>query len=229
MSEREEIRWKFQVMIENVNAAITTLENERKTIAERLEKVQRELEKQRNYWLAAMGFIITILTPLVATNYLNQSFAFVIIAATLVGIIIWVWSNLKLSKIVENYLEIDNTYLVAIKSRLLPLKGVVSTLALIENYSKKDSEDVIMYISIYANAMSYTLTNYMSQKIIDVKLDHGSFRRYYELAKVSIDRLKKTEFTTGTAPIEQFIKEFEKNEKKKDAMRSDMVQRPKMV
>ena len=133
MSEREEIRWKFQVMIENVNTSITNLENERKSIGERLEKAQRELEKQRNYWLAAMGFIITILTPLVATEYLTQSFASVIIVAILIGIIIWVWSNLKLSKIFENYLEIDNTYLEAIKIRLIPLKSVVSTLALIEN------------------------------------------------------------------------------------------------
>ena len=48
MSDREEIRWKFQVMLENFETVRDQFENERKFINERYLRSVKEVEKMRN-------------------------------------------------------------------------------------------------------------------------------------------------------------------------------------
>jgi len=213
-TKREEKRWKFQILIENVHDAIQNLENERQLIQERYMTGYKELEKLRNYWLGAMGFIISILTPLIAIGFVETSFSFLVIAAIVAGIGIWIGTNMKLQNAYLTFREIDDTYLGAINGQLLPLKGVISTLALIENYSKEQTDVVITYVSIYARSIAYVLTDYMSKRMKGAKLDHDGYRRDYEFAKLIINDLQKPEFTTGVESIEEFIRKFQSNEKK---------------
>jgi len=214
-ADREEIRWKFQVLLENISQAIASLENERKTIDERYSKEANEQDKLRTKWFGGIGFLIVILTPLVAIGYLEQWYSFVIIAALVLGIIIWVWTNMSLQSKFLVFREIDDTYLIVIKDQLLPLRGAITTFALVENFTKEKTEFLIKYVSLYAISISYTLTKYLNERLGLDQLDQESFRKNFEFAKQSINEFKNSDLKLQVQPIEKFIKEFEKNEKSK--------------
>ena len=214
-NEREEIRWKFQVLLQNISNAIDALDDERKTIDERYSKDVNEQDKLRTKWFGGIGFLVVILIPLIAIGYIEQWYLFIAVGAVILGIIIWIWTNISLQNKFIVFREVDNTYLVIIKGHLLPLRGTISTLALVENFPKEKTELLIKYVSLYENSLSYNLTSYMEERLDVKQLDHELFRTHYKFSKESLDELKKSDLNLKCEQIEQFIKEFEKNEKSK--------------
>lgn len=214
-SEREEIRWKFQVILQNISNAINDLDNERKTIDERYSKDVNDQDKLRTKWFGGIGFLVVILLPLVAIGYIEQWYSFIAIGAVILGIIIWIWTNISLQNKFTVFREIDNTYLLVIRGHLLPLRGIMSTLALVENFPKEKTELLIKYVSLYEISLTYTLTSYMEERLDIKQLDHELFRTHYKFSKESLDELKKSDLNLKCEQIEKFIEEFEKNEKSK--------------
>lgn len=213
--DREEIRWKFQILLQNISQAMDSLDNERKTIDNRYSNAAKELDKLRIKWFGAIGFLVAILTPLVAIKYLEQWYSFIIIVAVILAIIIWYWTNTTLQNKFAVFREVDNVYLIVLKGDLLPLRSSIATYALVENFTKEQTEFLIKYVSIYTMSISYNLTSYMDERLGLAQLDQESFRRYYDFAQDSIEEFKKSDLQLKVEPIEKFIELFKKNDKVK--------------
>jgi len=213
--EREEIRWKFQILLQNISQAMESLENERDTIDKRYSNAAKDLDKLRTKWFGGIGFLVAILTPLVAIGYLEQWYSFVIIGAIILAIIIWYWTNTILQNKFVVFREVDNTYLAVLKGYLHPLRASISTYALVENFTKKQTEFLIKYVSIYTTSLSYNLTSYMDERLGLDQLDQKSFRKYYDFAQDSVEEFKQSDLQLNVEQIEKFIEEFKKNNKKK--------------
>lgn len=213
-SDREEIRWKFQILLDNISGSITYLESERKSIDARYNFNEKFIERLRTKWFAFFGGIITIITPFIILGYLEWRYSFIVISAIIVIIIIWVKTNFGISDRFNQFREIDDKYHSLIKGELMPLKGTISTLALVTDLSYSETELLIKYVSINGEALKYILTVFLKSKLKDVQLDHENFNPYYELAKSSLNDFKNFKSNLKTDIIENFIQEFEKNEKK---------------
>jgi len=92
-SEREEIRWKFQILLDNISGSITYLESERKSIDARYNFNEKFIERLRTKWFAFFGGIITIITPFIILGYLEWQYSFIVVGAIIFII---------LSKITQN-------------------------------------------------------------------------------------------------------------------------------
>jgi len=214
-TDREEIRWKFQLLLQNISNAIDALDNERKTIDERYSKDVNEQDKLRTKWFGGIGFLVVILIPLIITRYIEEWYSLIAVGAIIVGIIIWIWTNISLQNKFIVFREIDDTYHTVIKGHLLPLRGNITTLALVENFPKDKTELLIKYVSLYEISLTYNLTSYMEERLDVKQLDHELFRIHYKLSKESLNELKKSDLNLNCEQIESFIKEFEKNTKSK--------------
>ena len=96
--EREEIRWKFQVMLENIKTVMTWAENQRQILSNAFEGEVKDIEKNRNYWLAGIGFGITIGASLIIAEKIELFYSFYLIAAAIIGLVIFVVTNLYIYK-----------------------------------------------------------------------------------------------------------------------------------
>ena len=214
MPEREEIRWKFQVMLENLEMVRDQFENERKFINERYRNSVREVEKMRNYWFAGIGFFMTIFTTIILAKRLDNIYFVYPVVAGLVGFGIFFVTNLKLDAAHKIYREIDDVYFTTLNSILIPLKGMISTYALIDNYSRENTMLLVSYVTVLGKSVTYKLIQFMDKKLNLKQFNLELFRKHYDLAKLSLENFKKANYELGTEIIEEFIKDFEKKDRK---------------
>lgn len=213
-ADREEIRWKFQVMLENMGAVIDEVENERKLIDKRYIQAVKSLEKMRSYWFAGIGiFMIITASYIFAKDLEGWTYLWIIIPG-IIGFVIFFITNLYLDQTQKLFREVDDTYFQAMKSEFIPLKGMVSTLAIGEGYTKENMTTIINYVATYGQAISYELSYFMNEKLKLQNFDRERYRNSYELAKSSIEKWKEVNFSKGTVKFEKFIKDFEKKDKK---------------
>lgn len=209
--EREEIRWQFQMMIENINSEIERIEWTMRLTDEDAERSFERFEKLRNGFLASIGFIITTLVTLIASDKLGESYIQSAGVAGLVGWIAYLYAWFFLRRERKQHLELMFSYLDTIGKNLRPLVGMTTTLALNESITKNELDLIRKYLVSYVQAAEYELIS----KILDeLEIDHDKYRKYYEQSVSNIDNFKKYDFSLGTTIIEKFIKEFERNKSK---------------
>ena len=220
MNEREEIRWKFQVMLENQEMVRDHFENERRFINDRYQNSVKEVEKMRNYWFAGIGFFMTVFTAIILAKKLEDIYFLYPTIAGIGAFVIFFITNLQLQTTHVTYREVDDVYYGILKSVLLPVKGMISTYALIDNFSKDKIVLLIAYVSILNTVINYKLIQYMDEKLNLKQLNLKQFnleayRQHYELAKSFLNNFKNANYELGIEIIEEFIKNFEKKDKKK--------------
>ena len=217
MSDREEIRWKFQVMLENLEMVRDQFENERKFIDERHRRAIRDLEKMRNYWFTGIGFFMTIFTSMILAKNLDNIYFVYPIVAGVFGFVIFFITNLKMATAHVLFREVDDVYYLILNGTLIPTKGMISTYALIDDYSKEDTMLLVSYVSLLGKAVSYQLIRYMDEKLNLKQFKLEEFRQHYVLAKTSLSTFKEKNYALGTIILEEFMVDFEKAEKKKQS------------
>src|SRR3990167_8892911 len=198
MSDREEIRWKFQVMLENLEMVRDQFENERKFIDERHIRAIRELEKMRNYWFTGIGFFMTIFTSIILAKNLDNIYFVYPIVAGVFGFVIFFITNLKIATTHVLFREVDDVYYLILNGTLIPTKGMISTYALIDDYSKEDTMLLVSYVSLLGKAVSYQLIKYMDEKLNLKQFKLEEFRQHYVLAKTSLSTFKEKNYALGT-------------------------------
>lgn|SRR5574337_353061 len=225
--DREEIRWKFQIMLENIASSIDKAENERKLIDEHYLRTENRIQKPRNQRLGGIAFIITTIVALISTKTI-ETFTdptsakpienlLIQIAVTLgfLGLLYYYyieWMLRRESRINDDFNE---THYLTMKKTLIPLKAMVSSLALRDDITKDDIHLIMSYVSTYSKSVDYVLTLSLLAKmggttVGEEEFDHERYRETYDKAKSSLDNFKKYNFSLGTYTIEEFVKEFEK-------------------
>jgi len=214
MNDREEIRWKFEVIQDNLRSVNVQLDNQRKFIDQRQIRAIQDIEKMRNLYFAFIGFFMTIsISVIIARGMEDINYLYPIIAGV-IGFLIFFFTNLKIEKSHKLFKEIGDTYFVMLNGLFSPLEGMVSTYALIEDLTKEDTLNLLNYVTLFSQGTNYSFTKYLDEKLEWEQFKHEDFRNHYDLAKISLDSLKEKNYPLGTQAIEDFISNFEKNDKK---------------
>lgn len=208
--DREEIRWKFQIFLENIRTVMTWAENQRNILSDTFDKESREIEKSRNYWLAGIGFTITIGASLIISDKIELFYSFYLLIAAAIGLAIFVITNLYIFKRLTKQNQINFSYFEAINGELLPLIGDITTHALNESYKKEDLNLIQNYISSYTIAISFDISKTIYNTLKLGGFDKEKFQDGYLIGKNNLENFKNFNFKLGTKRIEKFVEEFEK-------------------
>ena len=136
--DREEIRWRFQVFLENIKTVMVWAENQRQILSKAFDKEIKDVEKTRNYFLAAIAFGVTIGASLIVAEKIEIFYSFYLITAAIIGIVIFMLTNLYIYKKISEQTKINLSYFDAINGELLPLIGDITTLQFKEDHKKEE-------------------------------------------------------------------------------------------
>ena len=164
-SEREEIRWKYQVLIENVGSVIDFVETERKLIENRVDKFIKSLDNMRKHWFTGLAIITTIALAFIFEKDLGGWYYLGLILPALTAFVIFFITNLKIIKFETVYSEIDNFYYNLMRTELSPLKGLVTGYALEDSITIHKTNNLINYVRMYGFAIGFLLEKYVDEKV----------------------------------------------------------------
>ena len=234
MSDREEIRWKFQVILGNITYVTDSLDNQSNTFDKDVERALRKSERQRNYRYSGIGFIIVVIVTFIVA-YIGtvtwDTFANIaIIGISIFGIlaiITFLRSEKTLEKEADIQQKINDVFFNMKIQKLLPLVSLITTISLDKSVTEEYVENLQTYASTYAKAMDYSfrwevyqilikdMTAEQRKEIKLSKFSHKPFEDTYQDAKNYLELFQKTNYSSGTVIIEDFIKMYEKNTKTK--------------
>ncbi len=224
--DRDEIRWQFQIILDDVNSTIEKNETAMKLTDENSVRTLENVERKRNELLGGIGFIITIVITLIASDKIDNTWYQFAGFAGICGWFTYFGFEMMIKKEKRINLEIMLFYLKTIGSKLSPLKKMIGSLAMNENITEKDLLLIKNYITTYVQAVDYELDYKIYNKSGGDKLgteklgdeiigrdhfNHEQYREYYNLAQSNLDDFKKFNFSLGTNIFEKFIKDFESN------------------
>jgi len=230
MSDREEIRWNFQVMIENTKFVIDGLNDLWRNFDEQAERALRKVERKRNYRLTGIGVAITVILTLVATGTLKDYEQIGIITVGVLGflaLIFFVYTERILEKEESVQKEINDLFFNIKNQKLVPAMGTIATLAIDKTITEEQIETIQIYESTNMRAKDYLfrwelyqiLIKNMSKeqrKEIDLaRFSHSTFKETYIGIKEKLDLFKKSTLVFETNDIDEFVKVYEKNSKTK--------------
>lgn len=230
MSEREEIRWQFQVMIENTKFVIDGLDDQWRNFDGQAERTLRKIERKRNYRLTGLGFTITAILTLVAVGKFGDYDQVGIIIAGILGL----WAAV-LFGLTEHILgkeelvqkEVNDLFFDAKTHKFIPVMGQIATLAMDKTITEEKIGPIQNYVSLNLKSKDYLfrwklyqfLIKDMSKeqrKEIDLsRFSHKLYEETYLGVKSELDSFKKSTLNFDTSDIEEFIKSYKKNAKSK--------------
>jgi len=229
-SEREEIRWKFQVMIENTKFVIDGLDDQWRNFDEQAERSLRKVERKRNYRLTGLGFTITAILTLVATGKFGDYEQVGIIIAGILGLwaaVVFGFTEHVLGKEELVQKEINDLFFDAKAQKFMPIMGQIATLAMDKTITEEQMVPIQNYVSLNLKSRDYLFRWKLYQilikelskeqrKEIDIsRFSHKPYKETYLGAKRELDLFKKSTLNFDTSDIEEFIKSYKKNVKSK--------------
>ena len=209
MSEREEIRWRFQLIMKTIEKVSNSLEQERKSYEDFSEKQVRSTLDIRDRFLAGIGFGVTFFLMLIILEIFSKEWVLFSVIALIVGIVLFGTFNTIAYRNQEKVSKLLIEFRKLIDNKLELIQGNIIFYASQENISKQDIEIISKYVSIHTLSISLELGMYGYNEIKTGKPDKENFEKGYLLAIKMLDDFKKFNFFTGTERIEKFIKDFE--------------------
>jgi len=229
-SDREEIRWKFQVMIENTKFVIDGLDDQWKNFDEQAERALRKVERKRNYRLTGIGFTITAILTLVAIGKFGDYDQVGIIIAGILGLwgaTVFGFTERVLGKEELVQKEINDLFFDVKTQKFIPAMGKIATLAMDKTITEEQIGPIQNHISFNLASKDYLFRWKLYQilikdlskeqrKEIDLsRFSHKPYEEIYLKVKKELDLFKKSTLNFDTSDIEEFIKSYEKNTKSK--------------
>lgn len=215
-TDREEIRWQFQMLLDFSKQSVGALRDTRDRLMSEFNYNDRKISELRNFITGILGFVATMLVSLVAIKYLEDSTVPYIdyaIGIAVIGFIFYFsinWFVLYRSAIL--FQKIDTKYADALSHHYLMrtlisasganLAGTIKICMLLRNF-----------VVIIHDALIYDIYNFSNKIAGTTKPNQKQYRTSYENAKSIQNEIKKANFPFGQEIMDQFIKEFEKNEK----------------
>lgn len=211
----DDIKWKFQILIQNIDSVIHEIEYDRKSADDRSTKNIQDMEKIRGYWFAGIGVFITLSASYLFTRDFNQWQLLWIIIPALIAFAIFFLTNLFIARLKEVLQDIDDSYYNFNKLHLIPLKGMLSGYALSDQFSKENMDLTISYVKSYTRAISYLFGKYINERLDTIVFELTGFGSFYDEAKAKLDEYKNFNYGMGIEVINEFVKEYEKKPKRK--------------
>jgi len=230
VNEREEIRWKFQVMIENTKFVIDGLDDQWKNFDEQAERNLRKSERKRNYRLTGIGFVITVILTLVAVGKFGNYDQTGIIISGILGlcaVVLFGLTERYLEKEESMQKEINDLFFDTKTLKFPPMMGKIATFAMDETVTEEQVITIQNYVVTNLASKDYLFRWKLYQILIKgmskeqrneinlARFSHKVYEKNYLDAKRKLDLFKKSTFNFDTNDIEEFIKSYEKNTKSK--------------
>ena len=213
-TDREEIRWKLQILSDLVSSTIETHEGERKKLEETWEKLERGLSEARNIWLGGIGFAIGIWISLISIGSVPKEQAWYIIIGMVLGFVIFVGINLYVGKMGRKFYVLDNKY-EQDKLDLLKFEGWLLGRSMREDVTLEQIAILLIFMGVITQILSYDLKYLAHKTFKSEKPKKEDFQVTYELAKNNLAHIQSLGLKEECNRIESFIKEFEKYKKSK--------------
>ena len=214
-SDREEVRWKFQILLDSLRRVHELLDNERKEYQENLYRSLTELKEIRNTFVAGIGSGIGIFLTLISIGNLPKEDTWYVIIGIVLAISVFVGFNVYLSYQYRKYDSLRPKYF-QILGDMAGLEGLLSTTSLNETVSKENTILLAKFIFVMGQVFVYELQYYAYNMIRMMKPDQDNFRESHATAKENLEAFKTIKSNKNYIErIELFIKIFEKNEPKK--------------
>ena len=213
-SEREEIRWKFQVLVDSMENVIQILQNERTGFLDYLEKYVHERREIRNTILGMTAFGIVLLVSLISIKILQEDLVWMIIPAMVGGSIVYLIVQRDVYSTALKIHKLNSKYLIIIDD-MLKIKGFFTGLSLREDTQKELILKLIQYSFVMPQIFAYEGANYAHDIIKSPKPNQEIFRETYNTIKQNLDEIKEIGIEPLNYKFDLFLKEFEKNEKSK--------------
>jgi len=189
-SEREEIRWKFQMLIDSMNNGIQLIENDRTGFLDYLEKYSHERKEIRNTLLGMIAFGIGLLVSLISIKIVEDSWVWLIIPALIGAATIYLITNFRVYYTALKINNLNSKCLLNI-NELIKLKGFFTGLSLREDLPKELILKLIPYSNYIGLIVIYELINYSHDIIKTPKANQELYRETFNWVKQSLDEIKE--------------------------------------
>jgi len=207
-TDREEIRWKLQILSEMISTTIEVHEGERKKLEENWEKLETKLIEGRNIWLGGIGFAIGIWISLISIGSVPKEQAWYIIIGMIIGLVIFVGTNLYVGKLSGKFYDLDGKY-EQDKIDLLKFEGWLLGRSMREDVTLEQIAILVIFIGVITQVISYDLKNLVHKTFKSGKPKKEDFQGAYELAKNNLTHIQSLGLKEEFSRIESFIKQFE--------------------
>lgn len=213
MSDREEMRWKFQQVQEIVTMSRLEHDKERDNHLQDWNDLYDQVVSGRNTILGGIGFVILLIVALTSIDGIYKEYLWLIVVLIVIGLSIFVLTNIWLNLIGKRVYLIDEIY----KQQILELVEVESWFigcSLDENITKEQLVLLVYFISDYVQALSYLLKDNYYKIHKKEHQEHEEFREAWDNTKNHYNNYEKLN-KNAKKQIENFIKIYEENEKKR--------------
>ena len=210
-NEREEIRWELDKIFEFVNWLIHLHQNEQKTTWDNYEKIHSDRIKARNSIIAVIAFGIGVIISLVSIGELEKEYVGFVVYGLIGAAIVFVGTNVLLFIIGKKYQLLNEAYENDIME-LLELKGWL----LGASIKDKPNKEQIMFLTKFTFVISQVIGYNIQLKIQNLFKQNppelNEIKEAHQIGKENLECYKKLDLKI-VKTIENFIQEFEKNEK----------------
>ncbi|MGI0057173.1 MAG: hypothetical protein ACREAK_07345 [Nitrosarchaeum sp.] len=214
-SDREEIRWKMQVLSEMMSNMLAEHKNEKEVLNNWLEMRNKSWIELRNTMLTGIGFGIGIWISLISIGIIDKMHAWFIVIGIASGAAIYIGINVYLFKVTKDIIPLVTLYEKQ-TYELIKLKGWIAGRSMREDVTRDLIELLGAFIVVSSQASVYEARQYVHTKFKEAKKpNQEEFRDGYNIAKNHLDSFQIPGLNEAYSRIESFIKDFEKNDKKK--------------
>jgi len=212
MSDREEMRWKFQQIQEIITTSRLEHDKERDNHLRDWDDLHSQTISGRNTILGGIGFVILLIVALASIDEIYKEYLWIIAVLIVVGLSIFVLTNLWIFRVGQKIYNVDEVY----EQQILEMIGVESWFigcSLDENITKEQLALLVYFIHDYVQALSYLLKDSYYKIHKGEHKEHEGFKNVWNEAKNHYESYEKLN-SSARERISTFIKTFEENEQK---------------
>ena len=212
-SDREEIRWELDKILDFLNSLIQLHQSEQNVFWDIYEKIHSWFISGRNSIIAVIGFGIGIIISLVAIEELGREYVVLIVYGLVGASIVFVGINIFLNKIIKKYQIVNEAYAKDFLE-LLEIKGWLIGASIKDKPNKEQIMFLVKFTFVISQVISYNIQLKIQTVFKGDRPEIKGIEEAYQIAKEDLEHYKKLDLKI-VKTIEEFVRDFEKKDKKK--------------
>lgn len=214
LTSREEIKWKFQMLVDSLRVSTEEIENQMKSIDEGYRRDESSFKELRTIILGGISFGAMFMLTLITGHLLPIYDVFYILSGLAIGVGIFVIINSHLFTKSRISNSINMKYEYTIK-KFNAIRQMVYAYSMNESMTVDNVTEIIALSFAYEDALRYNLileSNQLTKS--KQQVDQEQFRNSYTAAKSLSQVFTAYDMTFALEDINKFIESFEDNDKK---------------
>ena len=211
--DREEIRWELDKILDFLNSLIQLHQSEQNAFWNIYEKIHSWFINGRNSIIAVIGFGIGIIISLVAIEELGREYLIFIVYGLVGASIVFVGINIFLNKIGKKYQTVNEAY-ANYFLELLETKGWLLGASIKDLPTKEQLIFLVNFTFVISQVIGYNIQSKLKNFFKGNYPEFKAVKQAFLIAKENLEEYKKLDLKI-VKTIEEFVRDFEKKDKKK--------------